>query len=448
LTTAPAAAPGLSRRLGLFDATMIVMGGIIGSGIFMNPAVVARLVHTPALMLGAWIAGGAIALVAAFIYAELASRRPRVGGQYAYLREAYHPVVAFTYAWALLFIIQSGGMAAGAITFARYAAELTGVGVPEWAIAVVAVGALTLVNCLGVRAGGTLQNVFMLLKISAILALVVCGGLIARAALPSPAVPTDANGLGVFAAFFAALVPVLFAYGGGHTASFIAGELREPRRDLPRGLLLGVGGVIVLYLLVNIVCIRVLGPAGLAATGTPASDVMRAALGGTGARLIAIGIAISTLGFLSQSMLTAPRVYYAMAADGLFFQSVARVNARTHVPVVAIVLQGALAIVIALSGRYDQILNYVVSADWIFFTLTAGTVFALRQRDAAAGRSATDFPIPGHPYTTTAFIIVSALVVSVVIARYPQNTLIGLALLLLGVPAYFLWRRRAGTPAA
>lgn len=377
--------PKLARRLGLFDATMIVMGGIIGSGIFMNPAVVARQVNTPFLILGVWMLGGLIALAAAFIWAELAALRPEVGGQYAYLREAYHPLIAFLYGWGLLLVIQTGGMAAVAVTFARYFIELTHLPISDWLVAVLALGSLTVINCLGVRAGGTLQSVLMVLKIFAILALIGCG--LFLIAPQSATVTGQTTGLldqpvsfDLLTAIGAAMVPVLFAYGGWQTASFVAGEIREPRKNLPRALVIGVAGVIILYLGVNFVCVRVLGVSGLAATTTPASDVMRLALGENGARAIAAGIAISTLGFLSQGMLTAPRVYFAMAEDGLFFRSVGRLHPKTHVPILAIVIQGLFAMVIALSGRYEQILNYVVSVDFIFFGATATCIFIFRDR--------------------------------------------------------------------
>lgn len=436
---------GLARRLGLFDATMLVMGGIVGAGIFMNPAVVARQVGTPFLILAAWVAGGVIALAGAFVYAELASRRPAVGGQYAYFREAFHPGLAFVYGWGLLLVTQTGGMAAVAVTFGRYFRELTGAAASEGAIAAVALAALVAVNCLGVRAGGTAQNVLMVLKIAA-LAAFVAGGLWVAEATAEPV----ATGLldrppsfDLLTAFGAAMVPVLFAYGGWQTACFVAGEIREPRRNLPRGLLLGVAGVVLLYLLVNLACLRVLGPLGLAASEAPASAVMRAALGDAGGRLIAAGIAVSTLGFLSQSMLTAPRVYYAMAGDGLFFRGVARLHPRTRVPVTAIVLQGATAIVIALSGRYEQILSYVVSVDWIFFGLAAASLFVLRRRDGTADDAAV-FRTPGHPWTTLAFVAASALVVVNTVGKYPGQSAIGLGILLAGVPVYALWRRRSG----
>lgn len=428
------AQPRLARQLGLFDATMIVMGGIIGSGIFMNPAVVAQQVHTPTLILGAWLVGGVIAVCGAFIWAELAANMPEVGGQYAYLREAYHPLFGFLYGWVLLLVIQTGGMAAVSITFARYFLELTHVQAPDWLIAVAALGVLTLINCLGVRFGGRTQSVLMVLKIIAIFSLIAFGFFAFPIGTTSLSPARDS-----LTDFGAALVPVLFAYGGWQTANFIAAEVREPRRDLPRALLLGVAGVVALYTLVNIVCLRVLGPADLAATSTPATAVMNAVLGPRGATLVAAAIAISTLGFLSQSILTAPRVYFAMANDGLFFRSVARVSPRTRVPVIAIVLQSIWTIVIALSGRYEQILNYVVSMDFIFFGLTASTLFVFRRRSASGSQTQNASRTPGHPWTTAIFVAVCWLVVANTIYRYPGNTLVGMAILLAGVPAYWIW---------
>ena len=235
------------------------------------------------------------------------------------------------------------------------------------------------------------------------------------------------------------MAPVAFAYGGWQTASFVAGEMRDPRRDLLRGLFLGVLGVVVLYLSVNFVCLKVLSPEGLAATRTPASAVMRIALGERGARWIAVGIAVSTLGFLSQGILTAPRVYYAMARDGLFFQSVGWLSPKSGAPVVAIVLQGIAATVIALSGRYEQILNYVVSVDFISFAFTAAALFVFRRTPPGP----EVYLAPGHPYTTGLFVLTCAAIVASTIAAFPENSLIGLVILLTGLPVYWLWRRRA-----
>ncbi|MGB7923100.1 MAG: amino acid permease [Pyrinomonadaceae bacterium] len=435
---------GLARRLGLFDATMIVMGGIIGSGIFINPYVVAQQAQTPFLILGAWLLGGMIALAGAFIYAELAARCPDVGGQYAYLREAYHPSVAFIYGWALLLVTQTGGMAAVAVTFSRYFLEITRAPLADWMVAALALLLLTIINCFGVRAGSSAQNGLMILKVAALVALVAGGlffidepqsGVWSAPLLDRPLSP------GLVTAMGAALTPVMFAYGGWQTASFIAGEMREPRRDLARGLLIGVAGVVLLYMAVNFVYIYALGADGLAATSTPASTVMRLAFGSRGAALIAVGISISTLGFLSQGMLTAPRVYYAMAGDGLFFKSMAWLDPRTRVPVLAIALQGVLAIVIALSGKYEQILNYVVSVDFIWFGLTATTVFIFRHRAPRDSKSEAH-GVPGHPVTTLLFVAACAFVVISTVYKYPANSAIGLMIVVAGIPVYLFWRWR------
>ena len=465
---------------------MIVMGGIVGSGIFINPYVVALHVHTPFLILGVWILGGILALLGAFIWAELATRMPSAGGQYLYLREAYHPSVAFLYGWVLLLVTQTGGMAAVAVTFAKYFREISGSTVGDGPIAASALLGLTAINCLGARAGSNVQSLLMLLKAAAIIAMVVLGLWLGGGAIhPLPLLDRPIS-FGLAGAIGAAMIPIAFAYGGWQTATFVAGEMRDPRRELSRGLIAGVLGVVALYLSVNFVCLRVLGPAGLAATHTPASAVMRAALGERGAQWIAVGIAISTLGFLSQGILTAPRVYYAMARDGLFFQSVGWLHPRTGAPVVAILIQGVAATIIALSGRYEQILNYVVSIDFISFALTAASLFVFRRREhppgsgvaaafrggrirpppprttrtndprthrqssttgsagipAGSSRNAAIYRVPGHPYTTAIFVLSCAAIVASTIWSYPANSAFGFVILAAGIPVYLYWSRK------
>jgi APA family basic amino acid/polyamine antiporter len=405
------------RQLGLFDATMIVMGGIVGSGIFINPSVVARHVHTPFLILGVWFAGGVLAMLGAFVWAELATRLPGAGGNYLYLRVAYRPAVAFLYGWVLLLVTQTGGMAAVAVTFARYFREITGCRWTDGPLAAGALLGLTAINCLGVRAGSNVQSALMLMRAAAI------------------------AGMVVIAAIGAAMTAVAFAYGGWQTASFVAEEMHDSRRDLSRGLLLGVSGVIALYLAANFVCLKVLGPAGLAATRTPATAVMRAALGDSGALWIAVGIAVSTLGFLSQSILTAPRVYYAMARDGLFFASVGRLSPRSAVPAVAIVLQGLAATAIALAGQYEKILNYEVSVDFILFALLASSLFVFRRRERGV-LPAGVHGVPGHPYTTALFVAACVAIVAGTVWNDPGNSAKGWAILLTGIPVYWYWSRR------
>jgi len=421
---------------------MIVMGGIVGSGIFINPYVVAQHVHTPFLILGVWFAGGILAMLGAFIWAELATRLPGAGGNYLYLRVAYHPAVAFVYGWVLLLVTQTGGMAAVAVTFARYYREITGFGWSDGAIAATALMGLTIVNCFGVRAGSNVQSALMLLKSAAIAGMVVLGLVFGGGHIhPLPLVDRPIS-FGLIAAIGAAMTPVAFAYGGWQTASFVAAEMRDSRRDLSRGLLLGVSGVVVLYLSANFVCVKVLGPAALATTHTPATAVMRAAMGESGALWIAVGIAVSTLGFLSQGILTAPRVYYAMARDGLFFESVGRLSERTAVPAVAIVLQGLAATAIALLGKYEQILNYEVSVDFILFALVATSLFVFRRRETRVPGDGIH-RMPGHPYTTGLFVVACLAIVASTVWSNPANTAIGLLILLTGIPVYWYWSARA-----
>ncbi|MGC9991115.1 MAG: amino acid permease [Candidatus Cybelea sp.] len=441
-----APAPKLIRLLGGRDAALIVMGGIIGSGIFMNPSVVARFVGSGSLVMAVWVAGGLIALLGAGIFAELAARRPQDGGLYAYLRDAFHPALAFIFGWTLLLVSQSGGMAAAAVTFANYFATLTTWHASTAGVAVVAIGVFTAVNALGVRTGTTTQNVFMVVKILAIAAFGAIGLFVAHGT--AAPVPVHAPAGGALAVIGLAMVPVLFAYSGWQTSSFMTAELHQPQKTLPRGLIAGVVLVIALYLAVNATCLHVLGIGGLAATNTPASQVAGIAFGPIGLTIMAAVIAISTLGFLSNQILTSPRVYFQMAADGTFFKQLAWVNARTHAPVLAILLQGLIAIVIALSGSYDQILNYVTCNDYIFFGLAAIALIVFRNRDArdpTAPKPA--FRMPGHPVTTLLFLAAAWYVVGDTVLKSPHDTGIGIAILLSGLPVYLLFTRRRAARA-
>jgi len=258
--------------------------------------------------------------------------------------------------------------------------------------------------------------------------------------------PMSAN---LIIAFGSAMTPVLFAYGGWQTSSFLGGEVRDPAKTLPRGLVLGVLGVIAVYTSVNFVYVRALGPAGLAGTMTPASSVMRMLLGPRGGSLIAAGIAFSAFGFLGQSMLTAPRVYFAMAEDRIFFRSVAWINPRTHVPVIAILLQGVWAIVIAMTGSYAQVVNYVVAMDSLFFGLTAVCLLVLRHRAKQLAVASVAYRVPGHPWTTVLFIAAEWMVVVSTFAHDPKRASIGLGIAIAGLPAYYLWSsRNTGESAA
>lgn len=441
----------LAARIGLFDATMVVMGGIIGSGIFINPYVVAKLVHTPALILGAWIAGGGLALIGAFIYAELAARMPQVGGQYAYIREAYHPLLGFLFGWAELFVIGAGGSAAVVVTFARYFRDLTQIPLPDKLIGSFAVIILVLINCVGVRAGSGVQSFFMVLRIIGVALLIACGawflwGHGAPAVSWHPVLDRPVS-FDLITVFGATMIPILFAYGGWQTSNFIASEIRNSQKNLPRALLLGVVGVIALYVSVNFIYVETLTPAGLAASGTPASSVMLRALGSIGERAIAVAIAISTIGFLSQCMLTFPRVYFAMAEDRVLPRGIARLTQRSRAPVAAIALQGAVIIAVVLLGTFEQILSYVVVMDWLFFGLTASCIFVFRAREkrsrGTGDPESSGYRVPGHPWTTAVFTAAAWLVVLNTIYKYPRNSGVALCILLLGIPVYIVVQKFA-----
>ncbi|HEU4409484.1 MAG TPA: amino acid permease [Polyangiaceae bacterium] len=454
------------RALGPFSATMAVVGGIIGSGIFVTPAQVAARAGSGALALGVWVLGGAVALAGAFCFGELGRRRPRAGGTYVYVREAFGPLPAFLYAWALLLVIGTGAIAASAVACASYAAPLVGLG--PGAVLPLAAGsvvALTAINYVGVRAGALVQNLFTLLKLAALAALIVAGlgapeaagGWASPAGAALAGAPAAGGALagagapaggGAALAVATALVPVLFTYGGWQQTNHFADELVDAGRGLPRALVLGVAIVIAVYLLANLTYLRALGPAGLAASAAPAADAMRARLGEAGARLIAAGIAASSFGFLNLTLLSGPRVYQTMAADGAFLPALARLSPRFRTPGAALAVQGAWALVLLATSGYGQLLDYVVFCDWLFFGLAALSLFVLRRRDRAAGapEPPAAFRVPGYPLVPAAFAAAAAYVVVGSVASNPKNALLGALILALGVPVFFYYARRARPP--
>ena len=423
---------------------MVVIGGIIGSGIFINPYIVAQRLDSSPLVLAAWAAGGAIALAGAFSYAELGAMFPRAGGQYVYLRDAYHPLAGFLYGWALLALIESGAIAAVAITFSNYALRL--VGRPDIApvpLAIASVIILSIINVLGVKPGSRVLNVLVVLKVAALGVLIIAGWL-------TPASPgwlsatREAHAIGAQTAvsFGAALIPILFAYGGWQNANYIAEEIDNPRRNLPRSLLVGTITVVVIYVLVNMVYLRALGLEGLAATTTPASKAASGMFGPWGDRFVTAAIAISTFGFLDLAILAPTRVYYAMAADGVFIGALARLHPVYRTPWLAIAIQSTWSCILAATGSYERLLNYVVFADWIFFGLTVGTVLVFRRRLADSDRPADGYRAPGYPVVQVAFVLIAAAVVLSVVWADPSSALRGALLLALGIPLFFWFRMR------
>lgn len=445
--------PSLRRELGVFDATMVVVGGIIGAGIFINPAIVAARLPSGALVIAAWVFGGAIALAGAFIFAELAAALPQAGGEYAYLRDAYHPLVGFLFGWASLFLIQGGGIAAVAITFAQYLLRLIGrAGASPTPIAFAALALLALVNVLGVKPGSRLLNALVIAKIG-ILAILIVGGLSVApgaAAAGSPGVPSPLSpslpALGVLG-FGAALVPIFFSYGGWQSANLVAEETRDPRRTLPRALVAGILVVIVVYVAVNVVYLRALGHAGLAATRTPAADAVRSLFGAGADKFLAAAIAISAFGFLDLSLLAPTRISYAMARDGLFPDSVARLHPRFQTPAVAIALQAGWSAFLVVLGDYGSLVDSVVFADGIFFALAAAAIFILRRR-AGGPPPKGRFSTPGYPVVPALFVVAALFTVGSAVRSSPRRAAAGTALLATGVPVYLVYARRHRRRAA
>lgn len=425
---------------------MIVISGIVGSGIFINPYVVAKAVQTPVLIVGVWVAGGAIALLGAFVFAELSTVVPRVGGQYAFFREAFHPLVAFLHGWSLLLIVQSAATAAVAVAFAQYVARLVGLAqplVPGLAAAILLF--LAGFHALGVRPGALVINVITAAKVLVLAALIVGVFMLSRGAVLTggPLTPPGVHGLPLLSAFFAGLVPAMFCYGGWQTVNFIAEEVKDPQRNLPRSILIGVTAVILLYVGANFAYLHVLGAKALAASPTPAADAAMRVMGTTGGQVISGLIVVSTFGFLNHALLTAPRVYYAMAADGLFFRALARLSPRFRVPVAAILLQGALAAAFALSQSYERLLSFTVFADWIFFALAGAALIVFRHKLPGAARP---FPTPGYPLVPIVFTLCGAGIVLNLFYTEARDAWLGTAVLLAGIPAYFVWHRLAQRP--
>lgn len=451
-TADPDESSGYVRSLSLFDGVMVVAGGIIGSGIFRGPEVVAQRVDTPGLIMAAWAMGGAIALVGALCFAELGARRPEAGGGYVYLREAFSPLFGFLYGWKVAFITATGAIAALAITFADYAVRVFELG-GEWSlpIAIASIVFLSGVNYFGVRFGSLTQNIFTVLKLGALAGLVAAGLWYGTGEMTSPETAAQSvwateGTWGIAAAVGAALTPVLFAHGGWQHANHIAGEIQNPNRNLPLSLLIGVGTVVGSYLLANYAYLYALGVDGLAASKAPATDAMEALLGNTGGTLIGIGVMISVFGILNLIIMAAPRVLQAIAEDDLFFRPFARLHPEYRTPTWAILFQAGWAIVLALSGTFSQLLNYVVFGDWILFALIVGTLFVYRRQDQPSEGTPDTFRMIGYPVLPILFILASLfVVVSTIGSMEPQNAGIGVGILLLGAVVFYgfrAWRRR------
>jgi len=436
----------LPRKLGLVSTVAVLVGSTIGSGIFRAPAVVAGHIDDLAWFMGAWIAGGLVALAGALTVAELAILYPRSGGVYVYLREAFGRLPAFLFGWAELLILRPAAYGAIAVTSAEYLLRTFGVAgaVPALGplsraqlVAVVMIATVAGINRRGIEFGAIVQNISTALKVAALLGLVALGFLLSpgtAAVEPAAAAPATDG------AFVLAMVAILWAYDGWCDVGFVSGEVRDPQRTLPRVFILGTAAVVALYLAANLVYLRVIPLENMAGAPLVAADVASALIGPLGTTLVAAAVMISTFGTLNGSMMTGPRVFYAMAEDRLFFERLARVHPRYGTPSACIVLGAALGIVFVSVHSFAALAEQFVIGIWPFYALSVAAVFVLRRRRPELPRPYKAF---GYPLVPLLFLAASVFLLANYAASEPWVFLADCAVVLSGVPVFWLWSRRA-----
>ncbi|MBI3666561.1 MAG: amino acid permease [Acidobacteria bacterium] len=433
--------PGLARELGLLDATMISVGTIIGSGIFIVPASIALYLQFSSLALGVWVVGGLVTLLGALSIAELGAAMPAPGGQFVYLRKAYGPFWGFLYGWTTFTVINTASIATVAVAFATYVGYFVPLGVAG--IRVVAIGsiaALTAINCLGVRHGATTQNLLTFLKIGSIFALIGASFLLRGGSFSnfSPVLPTlPVTGLAGPLAL--AMVAALWAYDGWIEVTYVAGEVKEPQRNIPLSLLYSTVLAALRYLLINFSYIYVLSLGKMSRSELVASDTATVLLGRYGATLVSLAVLVSTLGANNGFILTGARIYYAMAREGLFFDWVSRVHPRFRTPVPSLVVQGVWSALLTLTGTFSQLFTYVIFAGWIFYAMSCGAVLILRRRAAEMPRP---YHTWGYPAAPVVFILFAVWLVVSTVIHDPRDAGIGAGIMLTGLPAYYYWSRK------
>ncbi|MBD8881431.1 amino acid permease [Rhodanobacter sp. 7MK24] len=430
--------PAYLRRLGVWDGAMIVVGGVIGAGIFRTPATVAERTASGLPLLAVWVLGGLLTLTGVLCYAELGSRRPHAGGIYLYIREAFGSLPGFLFGWAMALINYPGSVAAVATTFADYFCKALDLPLP-WVkpVGVAAIVFIVGVNLTGIRAGAMMQNIFAVLKLAAIAMLVAVGLALAHGHLGG-VLANDATHPVSGGAFVGALLPVLFTYGGFHYLNDLAGEVRDPQRTLPRALLLGMLGVVLAYVLANVAYLTGLGHAGLASSSAPAADLMRRLFGETGAKVMAVGIACSTFGYCSIAIAGGARVMQTMGADGMLFRAVGYIDPRTRTPQVALVALGAWTVVLVLWGNFGQLVDYTAVGEWLGHAVGIGTLFWYRWKfvDEPA-----PYRVPLFPLMPLVFVLtVTGVIVATAISS-PRDAGMSLLIIALGAPVYWLWQR-------
>jgi basic amino acid/polyamine antiporter, APA family len=425
----------LVRAVGFLGSTAIVVGTIIGSGIFLVPHDVAQQVGSVRSLMLVWILGGVLALGGALSLAELGAATPEAGGVYVYLRQAYGKLFAFLYGWAALLVIESGSIATLAVAFGIYAASfLPFTTLEQKLISVCVIAILSLVNIAGVRKGAAVQTVFMMAKLSG-LALIV-GLAFFRATTPVAATQPLPTPHTTFASFGVALIGVLWAYQGWHMLSYAAGEVRDPARILPRSYLVGTLVIVAVYLAANLAYLQVLPLAALAQHQRVAAEAMMALAGPRGAAFVSALILCSIFGALNGNVLGGARVYFAMARDGVFFGAAGRVHPRFQTPALAIVIQGVWSAVLAASGSFKQLYTYVIFTGWVFYGAAVLAVIVMRRKEPQLARP---YRVSGYPLMPVAFALVALVIVVTTLVGSPVESGIGLALVLAGVPIYFAW---------
>jgi APA family basic amino acid/polyamine antiporter len=435
----------LPRVLGLWDIVGIVVGGIIGSGIFIVPAVIAAEVKAPLLIFAVWIGGGLISFFGALAFSELSAAYPHAGGSYIFLRESYGKLIAFLFGWTLFLVIDTGSIATLAVAFSsKYLPHFFSLSaIEEKVIAVVFVISLTVVNYVGVRWGANVQNLLTVTKFAAlagICAVVFIFGKGNSANFSSP--HPESFSWNLIGSFGVAMVAVFWAYKGWEAASYSAGETKNPGKNLPWGIFIGTLTVIGIYIVTNLAYLYVFPSSEIAQSDRIASDAMSLVVGPIGASIVAVIILISITGAGNQVLLTSPRVYYAMAKDGLFFSKISDVHLKFLTPHVSIVALGLWSIVLSLSGTFEQLFTYVIFGQWIFFGLTVAAVIILRKKRPDLPRPYKTF---GYPVTPVLFIVCALLISVNTLINEFINAMAGLVIILLGLPAYFYWIRKAKT---
>ena len=432
----------LKRELSRFDMTMIAVGSTIGSGIFLTPALIAHALPSPGWIVGIWLVGGVMALTGALTFAELGGMMPGAGGVYVYLNEAYGPLAGFLYGWAYFLVCNTGGIAALSLAFATYLGHFVALspnGIRTAAIAGLLV--VTALNIRGVKIAGIFSDIFTILKLAGIAFLIVAGIGWGTNRTFDFSAPLDLHGSTLGAALAAAMVGALWSYGGWQHASYAAGEARDPRRTIPFAMVTGAIVVVIVYVLANLSYMLMLPVDAIGDSARLASDAMQKVMGPAGAGVIAAAIFVSTFGTTGIYTLTAPRIYFAMARDGLFFRRVAAVHPRYRTPALAIMVQTAWAVILILFwGTFESLISYVVFTDWIFFALAAAGVFILRRKRPGAERP---YRTLGYPVTPLVFVSISVWFVGNTLVNRPQEALAGLAFLAMGVPVFLFWKRRA-----